>query len=361
MNKAFKHVAIILAVPCLACLAEAGFEGRIEAKLTLGSHAESYSYSVGANMLRVARTETDHPHAMNLVELDTGAITLVFSHNRSYMRFNPRDKKTAAPAGFPGMPMPPGGLPAGIGPQGDFPGSPEAPASLTPPAHIGPAGLPGMPAVPAEIDGGMPMPPGTGSQPNPIPPSGVSAAPVIPAQPGPMNISGISDMQNMPGMPADLGEGMPMPEMVPGPGGRPEQGLPGEPARPTPRRSSRKLQFSATDQTTNMLGYACTLYELRQRDQVMEIWATDQLLPFQPWLQDPPLRHHGPQDMEECWGEMLRARELFPLRVELKNADGKPLPFEFKVTSITPKHFGKEGAKLFEPPADYQKLDPPPF
>jgi hypothetical protein len=177
-------------------------------------------------------------------------------------------------------------------------------------------------------------------------------------------------MPNLPDLPTGMGEGMPgmptgigapgmlMPENMPGPKRGVEGGFPGEAPR---RRSSRTLQFSTTGETTNLLGYACTRYELRQRDREMEIWATKQLIPFHPWRQDPPPRHHGPQVLEEGWGAMLQARKLFPLLIIMKNESGERLPFEFKVTSLKRRQFSMENAKLFEPPPDYLELEPPPF
>lgn len=279
MKMTVKGVITTAVLLCMTGTSKGSFEGIIEAKLTRGSHAESYTYSVGTNMLRLVRNETDHPYATNLIELDSGRMTLIFPHNRAFIRMKRLEHPAASPPGFPEIPIPPGGLPQGIGPQAGF------------------------------TETGMPQMP---------------------------------DLQ-----------GLPMPEM------RPED--PARPTRPTRRRSSRELQFSTTDVTTNLFGYACTLYELRQRDRFMEIWATDRLIPFHQWFQHPPRRHHGPQHMEEHWAELLRIRNLFPLQVELKNENGKSLPFEFKVVSVTPKHLGAEEVKLFQPPAEYHELAPPPF
>jgi hypothetical protein len=310
----------------------------IEASLIRGSYTESYTYSIGTNMMRIARNETNRPFATDLVDPDTGAITLIYPHNRSFMRLKPPQKANAAPAGFPDMPMPPGGFPSGIGPQPGSSGSmgvPATPAQMEPINLPGAASMPDMPAAPS-------APAGTAH----------------PGQPGPMNLPG---MPNLPNMPADMGAGMPMSGMMPGAEGGAEGELPGAMSEPSRRRSSRTLQFSVTGETTNLLGYACTRYELRQRGRVMEIWATDQLPAFQPWIQNPPSRHHGPQMMEESWGDLLQARNLFPMRIEMKNESGETLPFEFTVESVAPKQFGAGKAQLFQPPVDYHELEPPPF
>jgi len=119
-------------------------------------------------------------------------------------------------------------------------------------------------------------------------------------------------------------------------------------------------ELKATDETTNLLGYACTRYELKQRDEMIEVWATDKLLPFQPWLQNQP-RHFGPRMIEEQWGELLKAKKLFPLLAVLKYENG-PERFRFEVKTITPEKIKKEDAeKLFQPPADYREIEPLPF
>jgi len=372
------HFILLYPLFCVTVLSAQAFEGRITAVLTRGGNTQTFTYTVDTNVVRLERNESNRPYAINLITLDTGDITLLFPHNRSFMRLKPPTKAVARPDGFPEMPMPPGGLPPGIGPQANPADLSGAPASGAPPAQIGPANLPGMPAMPAEMGKGMRMPAGIGPRANPATSSRAPAAEPPLAQPGPTNLSRIPQMPNMPDMPATMGavvstpemmpgmpavmrERMPMPGMMPRPRGGLEGGWPGEAPRPNRRRSSRGLQFSATGQTTNLLDYACTRYELRQRDRIMEIWATDQLMPFHPWLQDPPPRHHGPQMMEESWADMLQARKLFPMFVQMKNESGETLPFSFKVMSVAPKHLGAQGAGLFQPPADYHELEPPPF
>ena len=322
------------------------FEGIIEAVLVRGDYRESCTYSVGSNMLRVARNETDHPYAVNLIERDTGRITLIFPHNLSFMRMEPPAMTSARPEDFPGMPTLIGELPEGIGPQAD---------SFDMPFTAMPSDLPGMPNMPAQMEAGITIPPG--GLPEGIGPQAGSCGIPHTAMPG---IPNMPDATGLSGMPSDMGAGMQAPGMMPEPdgerAGRVYEGR-GQSAR---RRRSRELLFSETGETTNLLGYACTRCELRQHDRVMEIWATDQLVPFHPWLQDPPPRHPGPQVMEEHWGELLQARKLFPLRIEVRNEEGHSVPFEFKVLSITPRQFDPE-EKRFRPPPDYHELEPPPF
>ena len=87
----------------------------------------------------------------------------------------------------------------------------------------------------------------------------------------------------MPRMPPDFGRGAGVGPQ-PGPGG-------GMPAMPMmPMMPMPRAELKATDQTTNLLGYLCTHYELKQRGEIRGIWATDQLLPFQPYLANQPHR-----------------------------------------------------------------------
>ena len=113
----------------------------------------------------------------------------------------------------------------------------------------------------------------------------------------------------------------------------------------------------ATNQTTNLLGYVCSRYELRDRDRVMEIWATDKLLPFQSWLASQPHRF-GPRMIEEQWAEMLKAKKLFPLLAVLKYENG-PERLRFEVKSVKPEKI--EDGALFQPPSDYFEIQPLPF
>jgi len=64
------------------------------------------------------------------------------------------------------------------------------------------------------------------------------------------------------------------------------------------------LSLTATGDRTNLLGYACERFEIKRRGEGMEIWATTQLLPFQPYVPNQPHRF-GPRGIEEQWGDLL--------------------------------------------------------
>jgi hypothetical protein len=118
-------------------------------------------------------------------------------------------------------------------------------------------------------------------------------------------------------------------------------------------------ELKATGETTNILGFACARYELTQRGETVEIWATDKLLPFQPWLQSQP-RRFGPRLIDEEWAESLKQRKLFPLFASLKFDNGLER-FRFEVKSITPEKIRDPDGALFQPPAPYHEVEPAPF
>ncbi|HWF20430.1 MAG TPA: hypothetical protein VG754_14255, partial [Verrucomicrobiae bacterium] len=100
------------------------FEGRITATLTRGGETETFLYTIGTNQLRIERSETNWPYPQNLVDLDTGDLTLLFPQNRSFVRLKPNANDASLQMSpFLGMPTPPGGLPPGVGPQTSLPPS----------------------------------------------------------------------------------------------------------------------------------------------------------------------------------------------------------------------------------------------
>jgi hypothetical protein len=255
------------------CISTPAFEGRINAVMTGGSQTDALLYTVGTNFLRVEMTTTNWPNPMDILNRNSGELTLVFPNNRSFVRL--QNGGAHAPSRVPAD-----ALSAGVGREAR-PTAPEA-GALPMPARqtIGPTNLPGMPAPPSMP--AMPnMPPGVGPQ----------SAPRAPAMPG---MSG--------GMPA-------MPMMRP--------------------PMMEQMELKATGEKTNLLGFACEQYEIKQRGETMEIWATDQLVPFQPYVQNQPHRF-GPRMIDQQWGDPLQAKKLFPLLATLKFDNGTER-FRFEV------------------------------
>ena len=283
------------------------FEGRVYATITQGSETKSFLYTVGGNLVRIERTETNWPHAKNIITPNSGAVTLLFPHNRSFVRLKPASKNATSPfPGAPAMPLPPGGSPPGIGPQTSV---------ASTPASLGPTNLPDVPVPPQMMQ-----------------------RPTMP---------------NMPGPPAGL-----LPGIGPPAGGFPiAAGMPAMSMLPFP--PTEKAELKATGETTNILGCACARFELKERGETLEIWATDKLLPFQPWRQDQS-PHFDPRMIEEQWPELLAAKQLFPLLVTLRYENGLER-LRFEVKTITLEKIIDPDGQLFQPPADYHELAPLPF
>jgi hypothetical protein len=286
------------------------FEGRITATLTRGNETQTLLYTVATNQLSIECRDNDRPCAKNIADLESGAVMIVFPHNRSFVRLKNLGQTSSSTPGVPAMPMPlaeptpSGGPPPGLRPL-------TTPTQALP-AGIGPTNLPGVPAVP-------PMP----------------AMPRMPAGVGPQSGLATGAMPAMPGMP-----------MMP-------------PIAMMPPMARQQAELKATDETTNILGYACTRYELKRPGEVMEIWATDKLLPFQPWLANQPHRS-GPRILEEQWAELVKSKKLFPLLAVLKFENG-PERLRFAATAIKPEKLDDTDRSLFQPPPGYQEIQPLPF
>jgi hypothetical protein len=255
------------------------FEGRITAAVTRGGQAMPLLYTAGTHCLRVDITASNRPNPVNLLDLPSGEMTLIFPNNRSFVRLKAAaENDSTAPPGFPAMPP-------GVGPQ---------PQAMAAPPAIGPTNFPGMSAPPA-----MPQMP---------------AMPNMPAAGG------------MPAMPMMMGQ----------------------------------MELTATGEKTNLLGLACEKFQIKQRGETMDIWATAQLFPFQPYVQNQTHRF-GPPKIEEQWGGLLTAKKLFPLLATLKHDNGAER-YRFEVTAITPEKITPDDAeKLFQPPPDYREMRPLPY
>lgn len=295
LNIKFLLIACGLSI-AVSSLADTNFQGRIFTTMTRGAEVQTVHYTFGTNCIRIERGESNWPHAKNLIARDTGALTLLFPHNRSFVRL---------PAASPAWSASPAGISA-----------PGSQSSLGQGASVpmSPTNLPGMPAphlMPA-------MPSMAGSPPG------------------------------MPRMPAGMGGGMPAIPMMP----------------------MEQIELKATGESTNILGYQCERFELAQRGETMEIWATDQLPPYQPWMPNQSPRF-GPRMLEEQWGEALKMRKLFPLRAVLRfgmpsnpgtaSVASGPERLRFEVKSITPENIEDKDGSLFQPPAEYQEIQPLPF
>jgi len=261
MRRAYNFKLAIAITGCVAAVAPTAvaFEGRIKAVVSLGTETTPLLYTVGTNFLRIEVTATNWPHPVDIVELNSGTLTLLFPHNRSFVRLKPEVRSPAFTRSGPPEGGTPNQIPPGIAPQ-SRPGAPVA-------------GVPAMPMMP------MPM---------------------------------------------------------------------------------EKIELKATGQKTNFLGFACERFEIKQRGETLEIWATDQLLPYQPYVRNQPHRRFGPRGIEEQWPGLLTSRKLFPLRATLRFDEGAE-GFRFEVKTVTPEKLTDADAKLFAPPSGYYEIEPLPF
>jgi len=222
----------------------APFEGRIEVMVTRNGEPTALLYTLQPGALRIEILSATKPEPVNIVDLKTGALTLVLPHNRSFVVVK-------------------GGR--------------------------GEARLPPMPLRPASVAGAPPMPP----------------IPAVPAAPG------------------------------------------------------GRLELKPTGKREKILGFDCAQFELSERGERVEVWATDALGPFREYVrQGGP--HFGPRQLEEQWAEQMAANKLFPLRASLHD-ETSTVRFKFEVRSITPAKLTEEHQKLFHPPEGYAESPPLPL
>lgn len=169
---------------------------------------------------------------------------------------------------------------------------------------------------------------------------------------GPTNLPGTPKAPKRPAMPS-------VPKMPVMPARSPAGMMGSMPAMPPMPMAGETWTLKATGKTTNLLGYACEKYELKQRGEAMEIWATRQLPAFHNWQPNQRPRF-GPRMLEDQWGKLIRAKHLFPLLAVLKLPNGAER-FRFEVKKITPQNPKKQNPALFQPPANYHEIRPLPF
>ena len=71
------------------CISTPAFEGRIHAVMTRGSQTDALLYTVGTNFLRVEMTATNWPNPVDILNRNSGELTMLFPNNRSFVRLKP--------------------------------------------------------------------------------------------------------------------------------------------------------------------------------------------------------------------------------------------------------------------------------
>ena len=215
----FKRLLPILGYLAAIASTAVAFEGRINAVMIQGNQTNALLYTVGTTSLRVENTATNWPNPVDILDCNSGALTLLFPNNHSFVHLKPAtEAATVGASGMPGMPMP--SMP-------NMPMQAAGTAATTPPPP-----MPGMP--------NMPMPKTVRT----------------PLQPAP----GMPPMPNMPALPQGVGP-------------QAQSGMPSMPAMPMPMMPGMmdKMELQATGQKTNLLGFACEQYQLKQRG---ETWKS---------------------------------------------------------------------------------------
>jgi hypothetical protein len=110
----------------------APFEGLINATLTHGTRADALLYTVGTNYIRVEMTASNWPNPVDIWNLDSGDLTILFPNNRSFVCLPPAEDSAVSPFGMSGVP----GFEAG---QATIPGVIPLPPM---PASSGPLAVP---------------------------------------------------------------------------------------------------------------------------------------------------------------------------------------------------------------------------
>jgi hypothetical protein len=106
-----------------------------------------------------------------------------------------------------------------------------------------------------------------------------------------------------------------------------------------------------------ILGYDCEKYISKYKNTTTELWLTDQIGSFMglggsgPGMGGRRGGRGGAGGQE--WEKLLKGKDLFPLRVVGKTAEGKE-NFRLDVTAVEKKSLPDS---LFVPPAEYRKFD----
>ncbi len=112
--------------------------------------------------------------------------------------------------------------------------------------------------------------------------------------------------------------------------------------------------FEKTGEKETILGYPTEKYLAKSKGTTTELWLTDKLGSFMGTGGAGMMGSRGKRGRAgQSWEDVLKGKELFPLRAVGKAADGKET-FRLEVTAVEKTSLP---ASLFTAPADYQKMD----
>jgi hypothetical protein len=283
---------------------EPSFEGTVAATEMRGGLSTTILYTCHGQQVRLEKPDAKQPTPANVFDLKANKLTILYPHNRSFYVVDLAREGKDAPSNFPAGTL-------------STPAVPPGPQISPPPGFSTPMPMPSIPSFSNNSGAALPNNPGM---------------PAMPNNPG------------MPSMPsAGMAGGMPM--MPPMPMGR----------------MNAPAELKKTTQTKKIQGFDCTLYTLSDPMETMEIWATSdaKLFPFRELLTNYHRRHFGPTMLEETWPALLLKQSLFPLEATMKMQPGGQVSYSFKVDKIDSRKIDNDD--LFQPPAGYVEISPPPF
>jgi hypothetical protein len=272
------------------------FEGTATFTEKRGGVATQFLYLRKSDQLRIEKTDKSKPEPINIIDLASKKLTIVYPHNSSFVQVDlTKEGEQAGAANLPtGFPVPPPIPSAGTNPG-------VAPSFSPPPGFPTTPPMPSMPPMPNNPAAGMPNNPMAGG---------------IPSMP------------------------MMMPPM------------------PVMGRLGPEAELKKSDKTKKIQGYECALYTISDRKEKMEIWAMPdaELFPFRLLQMNYHSRHFGPQLLEERWPGLLQKRSLFPLEVHLRMEGNEEERFSFQADKIEKKKID-DSQEFFKPPENYIEVD----
>ena len=101
------------------------------------------------------------------------------------------------------------------------------------------------------------------------------------------------------------------PGAMPAPPSVPSAGAPMPTMPPIPAPPQRQPELKPTGKKEKILGFACEQFEITDRGETIEIWATHDLVPFQNYFRDatPPF---GPRSLRGTMGRAIAREEIVP-------------------------------------------------
>lgn len=119
----------------------------------------------------------------------------------------------------------------------------------------------------------------------------------------------------------------------------------------TDKKDASDFTFEKTGETAKIAGYNCTKYIVKSKDNMTEVWATDQLGTYL-GMGGGGAGARGKGAAAYAWEKALIGKNFFPLRTVVFDKNGKEM-VRMEATSVEKMSLP---SSLFTPPADFQPL-----